>query len=293
MERKCCLEGKKLDKVIMYGAPCVEKLSAEQKERVEALRAKGRGVCLAVVRVGSDPASEVYVRNKKNACARLGIESREIHLGDDASQKEVEDCLDALAADAGVDGILLQLPLPRGLDEKAALTHIPAAKDADGFRSENCGELICGGEGTLPCTPLGILYMLKFYGVELAGKHAVVVGRSAIVGKPAALMLLNENCTVTVCHSKTTNLKRYTKGADILVAAVGKAGFITGDMVKKGCVIVDVGINRTAEGLRGDVDAETAGEKAAYISPVPGGVGKMTVAMLMENVIGLAERRTD
>ncbi len=281
-----------MDQVIMYGAPCVEKLSAEQKERVEALRARGRGVCLAVVRVGDDPASEVYVRNKKNACQRLGIESREIHLPGSVSQAEVEECLDKLGADPDVDGILLQLPLPRGLDDKAALTHIPAAKDADGFRSENCGTLICGGEGTLPCTPRGILYMLKHYGVALEGKHAVVIGRSAIVGKPAALMLLGENCTVTVCHSKTADLKEHTRRADILVAAVGKAGFVTGDMVKDGCVIVDVGINRTPEGLRGDVDAVSVGDKAAFITPVPGGVGKLTVAMLMENVIELAERRT-
>ncbi len=282
-----------MDKVIMYGAPCVEKLSADQTVRVEALRQKGHEVCLAVVRVGNDPASEVYVRNKKNACARLGILSRELHLPETASQKEVEDCLDALAADKAVDGILLQLPLPKGLDEKSALRHIPASKDADGFRSENCGELICGGSGTLPCTPRGILYMLKYYGVELCGRHAVVVGRSAIVGKPAALMLLNENCTVTVCHSRTVDLARYTRSADILVAAVGKAGFITGDMVREGCVIVDVGINRTENGLKGDVDADTAGAKAAYISPVPGGVGKLTVAMLMENVIELAERRAE
>ncbi len=281
-----------MDKVIMYGAPCVEKLSQNQKERVEALKGKGHSVCLAVVRVGDDPASEVYVRNKKNACARLGIESREIHLSAEASQAEVEQCLDALGADEGVDGILLQLPLPRGLDERAALTHIPEDKDADGFRSGNCGRLISGGQGTLPCTPKGILYMLKFYGVPLAGKHAVVVGRSAIVGKPAAMMLLNENCTVTVCHSKTVDLKEHTRRADILVAAVGKAGFITGDMVRDGCVIVDVGINRTENGLKGDVDAESVGEKAAYITPVPGGVGKLTVAMLMENVIELAERRT-
>ncbi len=280
-----------MDKVIMYGAPCVEALSREQAARVKALRERGRSVCLAVVRVGNDPASEVYVRNKKNACARLDIESREIHLGEDAPQKEVEDCLDALAADDEVDGILLQLPLPAGLDEKAALRHIPAAKDADGFRSENCGELICGGSATLPCTPRGILYMLKHYGVELAGKHAVVVGRSAIVGKPAALMLLNENCTVTVCHSKTADLKRHTLGADIIVAAVGRAGFITGDMVREGCVLVDVGINRTENGLKGDV-AESAAEKAAFVSPVPGGVGKLTVAMLMQNVIEIAERRT-
>ena len=281
-----------MDQVIMYGAPCVEKLSAEQKERVEALRSQGHNVCLAVVRVGDDPASEVYVRNKKNACQRLGIESREIHLAGDASQAEVEECLDGLGADPSVDGILLQLPLPRGLDDKAALTHIPAFKDADGFRGENCGSLICGGEGTLPCTPRGILYMLKYYGVALEGKHAVVIGRSAIVGKPAALMLLGENCTVTVCHSKTADLKEHTRRADILVAAVGRAGFVTGDMVKDGCVIVDVGINRTPEGLRGDVDAVSVGSKAAFITPVPGGVGKLTVAMLMENVIELAERRT-
>ena len=275
---------------VMYGAPCVEKLNAEQKERVDALRRAGVDVTLAVVRVGDDPASEVYVRNKKNACARLGILSREIHLSADASQREVEDCLDGLSRDPEITGILLQLPLPGHLDEKKALLHISPEKDADGFRGENCGSLITGGEGTLPCTPRGILYMLKYYGVPLSGRNAVVVGRSAIVGKPCALMLLNENCTVTLCHSRTADLKAFTSKADILVAAVGKAGLITGDMLKEGCAVVDVGINRTEQGLKGDVDFDSASGKAAFISPVPGGVGKMTVAMLMENVIDLAEK---
>ncbi len=268
----------------------MDQLTLDQSRRVEALREKGVNVTLAVVRVGDDPASEVYVRNKKNACAKLGIVSREIHLPGDTDQETLENCLDALSADDGVTGILLQLPLPAPLKEQEALLHIAPEKDADGFRSGNCGTLIAGGEGTLPCTPRGILYMLKYYGVEMTGKRAVVIGRSAIVGKPCALMLLNENCTVTVCHSKTQNLEAITSEADIVVAAVGKAEMIKGSMLKEGCAVVDVGINRTPEGLKGDVEFESASKKAAFISPVPGGVGKMTVAMLMENVIDLAEK---
>jgi len=248
-------------------------------------------VCLAVVRVGDDPASIVYVRNKKKACERIGIVSREVLLGAEISQEALEAELDQLAADEKVDGILLQLPLPKGLDEKKALAHIPAEKDADGFADENAGTLINGTKGTLPCTPRGIMALLSFYGVDPKGKHAVVVGRSAIVGKPAALMLLNADATVTICHSKTKDLAKWTREADILVAAVGRPGFITGDMVKPGAVVVDVGINRTPDGLRGDVDFEAVSEIASAITPVPGGVGKMTVCMLMQNVIDLKEQK--
>ena len=277
--------------LVMAGAPCVEKLEQEQKARVEALRQQGHTVCLAVVRVGDDPASIVYVRNKKKACERLGILSREVLLPGSITQADLEAELDALAADDAVDGMLLQLPLPKGLDEKRALSHIPYDKDADGFRGENAGSLITGTDGTLPCTPRGIMALLDFYGISLRGKSAVVVGRSAIVGKPVALMLLNADATVTICHSKTENLSKWTREADVIVAAVGKAGLITGDMIKPGAVLVDVGINRTEAGLKGDVDFDSVLEKASAVTPVPGGVGKMTVCMLMENVIELKERK--
>lgn len=277
--------------VLMDGKWLSEQLMNVQRERVRVLREMGKNVTLSVVLVGDDMASQTYVRNKQRACEELGIESSTLRLPADISQQALEAKLDALCADESIDGVLLQLPLPKGLSEPSALAHITPEKDVDGFHIANQGALFSSREGVVACTPKGVIHMLKAYNVPLSGKHAVVVGRSNIVGKPVALLLLNENCTVTVCHSRTEDLASYTRQADVLVAAVGRAKMITADMVKEGAAVVDVGINRVDGKLCGDVDFESVKEKAGYISPVPGGVGKMTVAMLMDNVIGAAEKR--
>ena len=277
--------------IILDGKKMAAALAEEQKARVNALRARGVGVGLAVVLAGEDPASQIYVRNKEAACHALGVFSQTVRLPQAVSQQELEAVLRALCQDARFDGVLLQLPLPGHLDAAAALQCIPPEKDVDGFHPVNAGRLLAGEPCTIPCTPKGVLHMLKQAGVPLAGKDAVVVGRSNIVGKPMALLLLQENCTVTLCHSRTENLAAHTRQADILVAAVGKPGFITADMVKPGAAVIDVGINRTAAGLRGDVDFEAVAPVAGWISPVPGGVGKMTIGMLMENTIQAAERK--
>jgi len=246
---------------------------------------------LAVVLVGDDPASQVYVRNKGKACEALGIFSETLCLPRDTRQADIEALVDRLNGDDRFDGILVQLPLPSHLNEERVLARILPEKDVDGFHFENAGKLLCGSQGVVPCTPKGIIRMLKSYQVPLSGKEAVVVGRSNIVGKPAALLLLQENCTVTLCHSRTADLAAHTRRADILVAAVGKPHFITADMVKPGAAVVDVGINRVDGKVTGDVDFDQVQEKAGYITPVPGGVGKMTICMLMENVIESAERK--
>ena len=277
--------------IIMAGAPVRDALLLKQQERARRMSDAGRTPCLAAVRVGDDPASEVYVRNKKKACEKIGIRARECHLSGQISQQDLENALDTLGTDDTVDGILLQLPLPGHLDAHRAFKHIPSAKDADGLTAAQAGTLLTGEDGVRPCTPRGILKILDYYGVPLEGRRAVVIGRSAIVGKPMALMLLERNCTVTVCHSRTRNLKNITSSADILVAAVGRSGFVTADMVAPGAAVVDVGINRTENGLKGDVDFDAVSEKAGYITPVPGGVGLLTVAMLMENCLDLAERK--
>lgn len=239
---------------------------------------------LAVIIVGEDPASQVYVRNKIKACAELGIRSYSYELPKDSSQAELESLLDKLAFDEEVDGILLQLPLPKHLDSEAASAHIPFEKDVDGFSAQNLGLLMQNKAQVVACTPLGVMKLLASEGIELSGKHAVVLGRSETVGKPMAMLLLNANATVTVCHSKTKNIKDICKEADILISAVGKANFVTEDMVKDGAVVIDVGINRDANGkLCGDVDFEAVKEKTSYITPVPGGVGPMTITMLMYN----------
>ena len=268
-----------------------EEALAEVSEKVEALKKSGVTPGLAVILAGDDPASQTYVRNKGKACEKTGIYSRTIILPADVSQAELEKTIRELNDDPKIDGILVQLPLPRGLDEKRALACILPEKDADGFHVLNAGRLMLGQSGTLPCTPKGVLRMLRLAGVELDGKKAVVVGRSNIVGKPVAMMLLNENATVTICHSHTEDLKEVTKQADVLVVAVGKLGLITGDMVKPGAAVVDVGINRINGVLSGDVDFDSVEPVAGWISPVPGGVGLMTVAMLMDNVVTLATAR--
>lgn len=271
-------------------------LAVQMKERVAAgvaeLKEKGIEPCLAVIMVGENPASQVYVKGKVKDCAECGIKSLEIHLPAETTQEELLQKLAELAGDAGVHGLLVQLPLPAHIDEKTVIEAIPPQKDVDGFTAVNVGRMMIGEECFLPCTPAGCMEMIRSTGVSISGKNAVVIGRSNIVGKPAAMLLLRENATVTICHSRTENLKQVCANADILVAAVGRAGFVTGDMVKPGAVVIDVGINRNAQGkLCGDVDYDAAAEKAGYITPVPGGVGLMTRAMLMQNTLQAAQKQ--
>lgn len=264
---------------------------AELKTETAAFETQyGKKVGLAVVLVGEDPASQVYVRNKIRGCEEAGIRSFAHYLPANASQREVEELVSALAADDNVHGILVQLPLPKHLDEEKILACIPTAKDVDGFSAENIGRLAMNEEGTVACTPSGVMELLKRYEIDPRGKKAVVVGRSNIVGRPMALLLLNADATVTVCHSRTADLKAECAQADILVAAIGKPKFITADMVKDGAVVVDVGINRVDGKLVGDVDFEEVSKKASYITPVPGGVGPMTIAMLLKNAVACAKR---
>ena len=277
---------------ILDGKLMAEDLTKDQTRRVAELAAKGVIPGLAVVLVGEDPASQIYVRNKGIACETVGVHSKTIRLPQSASQDEVIAAVDELNADDSIHGILVQLPLPGHLDEAAVLARILPQKDVDGFHIRNTGKLFSGQAGVVPCTPKGIIHMLKQGGVELTGKDAVVIGRSNIVGKPAAMLLLNENCTVTICHSRTQNLKEHCRRADILVAAIGKPRFVTADMVKPGAAVVDVGINRVDGKVVGDVDYEAVSEVAGYITPVPGGVGKLTISMLIENTLEAACRQT-
>lgn len=279
---------------IIDGKLLSQKIKEELKVKVaDFFEKNGRQITLAVILVGENPASQVYVKNKIKGTEFVGMKSLSFYLPEDATFDEVSQTIKSLADDDSVDGILVQLPLPKHLDENAILNLIPANKDVDGFLAENVGNLLLGQPSTVACTPFGVLKMLQSIGVEMSGKNAVVVGRSNIVGKPMALLLLQENCTVTVCHSKTKNLKDVCKNADILVAAIGRPKFITADMVKDGAVVIDVGINRTENGLVGDVDFEAVKDVAAYITPVPGGVGPMTIAMLLENTYLCALRRSN
>jgi methylenetetrahydrofolate dehydrogenase (NADP+)/methenyltetrahydrofolate cyclohydrolase len=258
--------------------------------RVAALAARGVRPGLAVILVGDDPASQVYVRNKERACEQTGLASRHIALPAQVDEAELLGTIRRLNADAAVHGILVQLPLPRHLDADRVLETIAPHKDADGFHPMNAGALLAGRSGFLPCTPAGIMVMLDHSGIELRGKRAVVVGRSNIVGKPMALLLLQRDATVTICHSKTRDLPALTREADVLVAALGRAGAIGAAMVKPGACVIDVGINRLDNGrLAGDVDAAAVKEVAGWITPVPGGVGPMTVAMLLSNCVRAAE----
>lgn len=269
-------------------------MSAELREelalRVQRLKGKGVTPGLAVILVGDDPASQIYVKNKELGCQQVGIHSVTIRLPETASQAELEAQIDKLNADASIHGILVQLPLPQGLDEAAALARILPEKDVDGFHLLNAGKLFTGRQGVVACTPKGAMEMLHRTGIDLSGKEAVVVGRSNIVGKPMAMLLLQENATVTICHSRTANLAEHTRRADVLVAAVGKPRFITADMVKPGAVVIDVGINRVDGKVVGDVDFDAVREVASWITPVPGGVGRMTITMLLANTIEAAER---
>ena len=269
-------------------------LSAAVKEEVKAqvpeLEARyGRKPCLVVIIVGENPASQVYVRNKVRAAEYVGIDSLKVELPADTPEEALLERIAALNADPAVDGILVQLPLPAHLDEQAALAKILPEKDVDGFHLINAGHLMTGTEGVIPCTPKGALYMIRSAGIDLNGKEAVVIGRSNIVGKPMAMLLLRENCTVTVCHSRTRNLAEHTRRADILVAAVGKAGFVTADMVKPGAIVIDVGINRVDGKVCGDVDFESIRDVAEAATPVPGGVGGATTAILAEHLVKAAK----
>ena len=275
---------------LLDGKIMAAELEAELKVRVDKLIESGFIPGLTVILVGDDPASQTYVSNKEKACQRLGIQSRTLRMPADTTQEVLEKAIMEANQDPSVHGILVQLPLPRHLDSDRALSLILPEKDVDGFHDINAGRLSRGMECVVACTPKGALHMLKNAGISIAGKEAVVVGRSNIVGKPMALLLLQENATVTVCHSRTADLAAHTRRADILVAAIGKPRFITADMVKEGAVVVDVGINRVDGKLCGDVDFETVSHKASWITPVPGGVGKMTIAMLMDNTVAAAEK---
>lgn len=277
---------------ILNGKQVAAEIRAELKVRAEALRKDGVVPCLAVLLAGDDPASKIYVRNKKRACEEIGIESRELLFPESVTEEELIAQIRALNEDAAVDAMLVQLPLPKHIDEARVLAEIAPEKDADGFHVVNAGRLFTGQTSVLPCTPAGCMELLRRANVEFSGKHAVVVGRSNIVGKPMAMLLLNEHCTVTICHSRTKDLARFTRDADILVAAVGRPGIITGEMIKPGAAVIDVGINRLENGkLMGDVDFASAEPVAGAITPVPGGVGPMTIAMLMQNAILAAEKR--
>ena len=274
---------------IIDGKHVAETMREELKKRVSEAKEKGKTVRLAVVIAGNDPASEIYVKNKSKACADVGIASDTVRLPGTVTQEELEKTILSLVEDETVDGVLLQLPLPAHLNERKALALIPARKDVDGFSAENVGMLTLSlRDGNRSCTPHGIIALLYYYKIPIAGKHAVVVGRSNIVGKPMSLMLLSRDATVTICHSKTENLAKYTKDADILVVAVGKANLVTGDMVKNGVVVIDAGMNRENGKLCGDVDFASVSEKASYITPVPGGVGPMTITMLLYNTVKAA-----
>ena len=266
---------------IIDGKALAARLRGELKEKREK---SGKEVGLAVVIVGDNPASKIYVRNKVKACAEVGIRSYSYELPADTAQEDLESLLEQLGGDEKINGILLQLPLPEGLDSAAALKKIPREKDVDGFSAENLGRLALHEEKIAACTPLGIMKILESEGISPAGKHAVVLGRSATVGKPMALLLLNADATVTVCHSKTRGIREICRCADILISAVGKPKFVTADMVKEGAVVIDVGMNRSESGkLCGDVDYENVKDKTSYITPVPGGVGPMTITMLLYN----------
>ncbi|QSS98910.1 bifunctional methylenetetrahydrofolate dehydrogenase/methenyltetrahydrofolate cyclohydrolase FolD [Pontibacillus sp. ALD_SL1] len=276
---------------IIYGRELAEDIRERMTKEVADLRELGVVPGLAVVIVGNDPASLSYVRGKDKASKKVGLESSLIELPEEVSQQELLDLVDRLNHDSKVHGILVQLPLPDHINEDEVIEAISPSKDVDGFHPVSIGRMMAGKETFLPCTPLGILTMFKEKEISLEGKHVVVLGRSRIVGKPIGQMLLNENATVTYCHSRTKNLKDFTQKADILIVAVGKPGFISGDDIKDGAVVIDVGVNRIEDGsLTGDVDFESALEKASYITPVPRGVGPMTITMLLHNTIQAAKQ---
>ncbi len=271
---------------IIDGKAVAAEIKASVREKAEDFeKANGRKPGLAVVKAGNDPASAIYVRNKIKACEACNIASYSYYFDENVTYAQLAELIDTLNSDGTVDSILVQLPLPRGIDERKVLSLIAPEKDADGFHAVNAGKLFLGERGTVACTPRGIMELIRSTGVSIAGKRAVVIGRSNIVGKPVAQLLLAADATVTVCHSKTENLAEITRAADILVAAVGRKKFVTADMVKPGAIVIDVGMNRDDEGLFGDVDFDNVKDVAGYITPVPGGVGPMTIAMLLSNTV--------
>ena len=278
---------------IIDGKALAKNIRENLKKDVEQLKEKGVYPKLAVILVGNDKASQIYVKSKNKACTELGIDYEEVLLGENTTMKELLDIIDELNERKDISGILLQSPIPEGLDINEAFRRISPSKDVDGFNPVSMGKLCLNQDTFVSCTPYGIMKMFETYNIEIKGKHAVILGRSNIVGKPMALNLLNRDATITICHSKTKNLAEITKQADILISAIGKKNFVTADMVKPGAVVIDVGINRTEDGLFGDVDFENVKEKTSYITPVPGGVGPMTVAMLMNNVVKAAKQQKE
>ena len=280
--------------VIIDGKELAKKIRSNLKIECEELKKKNIKSKLAVIMVGEDPASKVYVRNKSRACEDVGIEYEEYLLGEKTTQKELIELIKKLNSDKTINGILLQSPIPSSLDINEAFKTISPEKDVDGFNPVNVGKLVLNQDTFVSCTPYGIMKMFEEYNIDLTGKNVVILGRSNIVGKPLIHCCLNKNATVTSCHSKTQNLAQKTKEADILISAIGKANFVTTDMVKRDAVVIDVGINRLENGkITGDVDFENVKEKASYITPVPGGVGPMTIAMLMNNVIKATKRQNN
>jgi methylenetetrahydrofolate dehydrogenase (NADP+)/methenyltetrahydrofolate cyclohydrolase len=274
---------------ILDGKSLAAAVRAEVKVKAAALAQRGIRPGLAVILAGDDAASKVYVRNKTRACEEVGVRSQQIDYPASVTQEELMACIRKLNADPAVHGILVQLPLPKHIDAARVLQAVSPRKDADGFHAESMGALVTGAPGFVPCTPAGVMRLLAHAGIPLAGKRAVVIGRSNIVGKPVALLLLQKDATVTICHSKTANLEAVAAQADILVAAIGRAKFVTAAMVKPGACVIDVGINRLPDGtLAGDVDYAAVKEIAGWITPVPGGVGPMTIAMLLENCLKAA-----
>ena len=272
--------------VVIDGKATAAKIRASVKNDCDKIFAvHGKRPKLAIVLVGDNPASQIYVASKERACAEVGMESVVVRLPENSDQNTVEKTVSELCLDETINGVMVQLPLPKTLNEKPVLELIPFEKDVDGLTSANAGRLFHGEKCLVPCTPKGVIALLKEYDIPLSGKNAVIIGRSNLVGKPLSILLLNENCTVTVCHSKTERLSDFTKKADILVVAIGKDRFVKSDMVKPDAVVIDVGINRTEDGLHGDVDYQSVKEIVGYITPVPGGVGPMTVAMLLQNTV--------
>jgi len=279
---------------LIEGKLVSNKIREELHQEVLALNAKGVFPKLAVILVGDDPASKIYVNNKNKACQKVGIEFEEHLFPEKTTQEELDSLIDSLNERDDINGILLQYPIPDHLDVDEAFRRISPKKDVDGFNPVNVGKLALGQDTFVSCTPFGIMKMLEFYNIEPEGKHAVIIGRSNIVGKPMAQCLLKANSTVTICHSRTKNLSEITKQADILVVAIGKPQFVTEDMVKEGAVVIDVGINRLEDGkIVGDVDFENVNKKASYITPVPGGVGPMTITMLLNNVVKATKEQLD
>lgn len=274
---------------LIDGVLVANSVKAEVKAEVEALKQKGISVGLAVILVGNNAASEIYVRNKQRACEAVGINSYKYLLSENTTEEELLALIEKLNGDSKVNGILCQLPLPSHINKSAVVSYIDPIKDVDGFNPQNAGKMLSSSRCLLPCTPQGVIKLLDYYGIEIEGKNCAVIGRSDIVGKPMAVLLNERNATVTLCHSKTADMKNILKNADIIVSATGKPRLVTADMVKAGAVVIDVGITREKGKLCGDVDFENVSKKASFISPVPGGVGPMTIAMLLKNTLKAAK----